>query len=463
MGEEKEKGDACPLHSGQQIDAIQPGSIAEELGIEAGDVLLSINGERILDRIDYQYLSAEETLCLTIQNQHDGQVVELEIEKDDDESLGLVFDDPLMSPQRCCANACSFCFVDQMRPGLRETLYVKDDDWRMSFLMGNFITLSNVGDKELARIIARRAGPLYISVQATDPAMRQYLLGNRRAGLLMEQLRKIAAAGLQFHAQFVLCHGLNDGAMLEQSLADLYSLGSAVLTAAVVPVGLTQYRKDLAQVEAFDSSAARAVVQTVERWQHRAMSEQHRHFVMASDEFYVLSGQAFPPGDVYEGYPQIENGVGMFRKFMDELEQALKRLPPGSAQGKRFTIATGASAHSFIAEKAAEVTRHSGAHCQVYAIENRFFGPSVTVAGLVVGSDIAQQLAGADIGDALLIVDTMLKENEDVFLDGTTVDQLAMALGAPVRSISGDGASFAWALAGREQDDPDDVDVFFAM
>ena len=449
------KEDARRNRTGQHIDSILPGSIAEELGIESGDWLIHIDGERIIDRIDYTFLSSQSEFLLGIRNQRDNEVIEIEIEKGDDEFLGLIFDDGLMGPLRTCANKCLFCFVDQMKPGLRESLYVKDDDWRMSFLMGNFVTLTNVSERELERIIRRHISPLYVSVQATEPSLRCRLLGNSRAGELMHQLRRLADAGVQFHAQFVLCPGINDGEALERSFSDLFSLGRAVLTAAVVPVGLTRFRKGLENVAAYNQKTATEIVERVERWQKRAMDEQGRHFAFASDEFYILSGREVPESKVYEGFPQIENGVGMIRKFSDEYQLALSEIPEGTARGKKYTLVTGTSAKNLIETKARRVVERSGADIEVIAIRNDFFGQSVSVAGLVVGGDIQKQLAGKELGDAVLIPDTMLKDGEDIFLDGSSVEELADALQTPVIPLANDGASFVYGLADYLQTDDD--------
>lgn len=433
---------------GQKIVGVAPESIAEQIGCEAGDVLERINGQNVRDVIDYQFFCAEEALILDIRNGRDGQIMTVSLEKDPGDHLGLSFENDLMSPQRRCANHCLFCFVDQMPKGLRRSLYVKDDDWRLSFLQGNFITLTNVSDGELSRIIDRRVSPLYISVQATDPALRAQLMGQPRAALLMEQLKKIARAGLTFHAQLVLCPGYNDGVHLERSLQDLYSLGSAVLSVACVPVGLTRFRDNLAQVKLYDRLMACVVLDAVTAWQERARKEWGNRFVFASDEFYLLAGRDMPGYDDYEGFPQIENGVGMMRKFEREFENALRILPKNSARGKRVTLATGTAAHDWLCVLAGRAEAHTGARVTVLKIANHFFGRSASVAGLVVGQDVLDQCMGK-LGDqeCLLLPACMLREGDEVFLDGMTLTQLREKLGAAVLAVANDGGAFLRAIA----------------
>ncbi len=441
-----------PQHEGHRIASVAPGSIAAELGLEAGDILLAIDGRPVIDRIDYEMFCAEESLRLTVRDHRSGQESVCEVEKDSFEDLGLAFDDYLMSPQRSCANRCPFCFVDQLPGGLRESLYVKDDDWRMSFLAGNFVTLTNVPDVELARIVERRVSPLFVSVQATEPALRNELLGNDRAGRIMHQLRTLADAGLRFHAQFVLCRGRNDGQALERSIEDLIALFPAPISAAVVPVGLTQHRKGLADVQPYDCASANALLDQIERWQERCLRDLGTVLIHAADEFYILADRPYPSAERYEGYPQIENGVGMLRKFEDELDEAIAEgfVPPGRASGQRFLIATGRSAEHWLRKQAARAAAHTGAAADVIGIDNDFFGRSVTVAGLLAGCDLLRSLRQKALSDyaAVLIPDTMLREGEDVFLDGMTLADLQVQLPIPIRAIPTLGESFLQALSG---------------
>lgn len=436
---------------GQKIEAIMPDSIAEEIGCEIGDEVLRINGEPIRDSIDYQYFVDGSDLLLEMKDHRSGEVIEIEIEKEEGEPLGFVFGSPLMSAQRTCANNCLFCFVDQMPTGLRESLYVKDDDWRTSFMYGTFVTLTNVGERELERIIDRGVSPLYISVQATEPALRAKLIGNKQAGNLMAQLTKLKQGGIRFHAQLVLCPQYNDGEALERSLRDLWSLYPSTISVACVPVGLTDYRSTLPDVKGYDKEQAERVIDCIERWQKKCMKEAGTHFVHASDEFYVLAERDTPPAYVYEGFPQIENGVGMVAKFEQEYQETKKQLQPQTAMGKQYTLATGVSAYPWLCKVAKETEQFTGATIQVLCIENEFFGKTVTVAGLIVGCDLEKQALPRAKGDALLIPRTMLREGEDVFLDHMTLQELQQKSAIPIRAIEADGEMFLRVIAGQEE------------
>lgn len=436
---------------GQKIVGIVPGSIAEELGCEVGDELLSINGEKIRDVVDYQYFVDMPEVLLEIRNVQDGEIVEAEVEKEEGEPLGFIFASPLMSMQRSCANKCLFCFVDQMPEGLRPSLYVKDDDWRMSFMMGSFITLTNISDMELSRIIERGVSPLYISVQATAPALRAKLLGNSGAGKLMEQLWRLKEGGIHFHAQLVLCHGYNDGDMLERSLRDLWSLYPATLSVACVPVGLTNFRDLLPDMRPYTKEQAEEVLDIIEAWQQKCLKEQGTHFVYASDEFYILAEKELPDAEDYEGFPQIENGVGMIAKFEMEFEEAKKQIPRNTAEGKHYTIATGVSAYPWICKMVEKAEKHTGAKVEVLKVENDFFGHTVTVAGLLVGRDLIAQLSQNIHGECLMIPANMLRSGEDVFLDHMQLEELKAAMPVPVRVIEADGESFLKAISGWEE------------
>ena len=437
---------------GHRIIAVEADSIAEEIGCEAGDELLRINGKILRDIIDYEYFSDSEFVELEVRNGRDGEVISIEIEKDEGEPLGFVFDSPLMSPQRTCANECLFCFVDQMPCGLRKTLYVKDDDWRTSFMYGSFVTLTNVGERELQRIIDRKISPLYVSVQATEPALRAKLLGNPRAGQLMEQLRKLADGGIRFHAQLVLCHGYNDGDALDRSLRDLWSLYPAVLSVACVPVGLTEYRENLPDMKLYTREQACEVLDCANKWRRRCMKEQGTHFIYPSDEFYSIAHRKVPKAPDYEGFPQIENGVGMIAKFEAEFEFALESLPKQTAIGKRYTLATGESAYPWLKGIASRAANHTGAQLDVLCIKNDFFGESVTVAGLIVGQDLVRQTKEYALGDKLIIPRSMLREGEDVFLDHMTLQQVQNEIPVPICAIETDGESFLRTMAGQEEE-----------
>lgn len=421
-----------------------PGGIAAACGLVAGDVLLSINGEPVRDQIDYQFLSAQERLVIEVQTK-DG-ISEVHLEKDGDEPLGIQFEQSLMSRPRTCANRCIFCFIDQMPPGMRPTLYVKDDDWRLSLMMGNYITLTNLSDREFQRIIDRRASPLYISVHATDGAIRARMMGSPRAALLMEQIARLKAAGIQFHCQVVCCPGVNDGPVLDDTLQTLSSLYPTALSVALVPVGLTRHREGLTALTPYTAKTAQALIEQAARWQASLLAALGTRFVFPSDEFYCLSGVALPPDEAYEGYPQLENGVGMLRSFEKEFDSAYRHADRSEAALRRVVIATGTSAAPFL--RALIASHPLDVDVTVLAVPNRFFGESVTVAGLLTGQDLRPALAGIP-ADEILIASAMLRHEGDLFLDGDSIHALSQALRVPVHAVGLDGADFFYALMGE--------------
>lgn len=424
------------------IKSIEPDSIAEQLTLKSGDELVSIGGEEIIDWIDYQSLCCREEMELTIIR--NGEWLEFTFEKDEYEPLGLVFDSQLMSPIRNCVNKCVFCFVDQLPKEVRPSLNVKDDDWRLSLMMGNFVTLTNVSDKEMERIIRRHAAPLYISVHATDGALRAKMLGTPRGAHIMRQLTQLAKARLSFHAQAVLCHGMNDGVALDQTIGDLLSLYPAAQSLALVPVGLTQHRDGLPKITPFDADSARAVIRQAEVWQKRCMRKIGTPFVHIADEFYLLAGEDFPSDETYEGYPQIENGVGLLRLLWTEYEDAWRDARLGDAVPKRVAIATGTSAAPFLRKMLARYPVPK-VDVEVYALENGFFGDSVTTAGLLTGMDIIRNMQNVQ-ADKILMTEYMLRDGEDVFLDGVTLEQVKDAFTVPVEIVGRGGEDLLRAL-----------------
>ena len=432
-----------------RIQSVSPGSPAAAAGINAGDHILSINKEPVLDEIDYQALSAEEKLTVTVSN---GQVErEFLIVKDEWEPLGLSLDETqAMKPRHCC-NHCLFCFVDQLPRGMRETLYVKDDDWRLSLMMGNYVTLTNVSEKEFKRILARRASPLYISVHATDPDVRCRMLRNPNAGQILEQLRSLKNNGLEFHCQIVICPGINDGAILEKTVDDLISLWPSARSVALVPVGLTMHRDGLARLKQFDRNSAGMLLERASVWQQQCLKELGTRFVFPSDEFYCLSGHGLPTDEEYEDYPQIENGVGLLRQFEQGCREAAEDLlsserpeiPP-----RRILVPTGTSAHDFM-EKLYHFYAPENTSVDVVAVPNRFFGETITVTGLIVGQDLIYSLKDRDC-DEIWLPDTMLRDRTDCFLDDVTLEEVRSALGKKVRVIPNDGESMIRALWGLE-------------
>ncbi len=431
-----------------RIQAVQPGSIADQLGILPGDELLNINGHKIVDWIDYQAFCASEQISLLVA--HNDEQIEYEFEKDEYEPLGLEFSKELMSGVRNCCNHCLFCFVDQLPIGTRSSMHVKDDDWRLSLLSGNYVTLTNVGDKELERIIKRKASPLYISVHATDPALRSLLLGTPRAAGLMDQLRRLAKGGIRFHAQAVVCPGYNDGQVLECTAKDLAELYPACETFALVPVGLTNHRKGLTQLKPFDYDSANRLVDQVAALQSRFRERWGVSFIYAADEFYVLANRQTPPDDWYDGYMQIDNGIGLMRMLETDMEDAYPLAKLDQAQPGKVAIVTGESAAGFLKQLLAKYSVPT-VDVTVHPVKNNFFGDSVTVAGLVTGSDIVAQFAEHSASyDRVLITQTMLRKGEDVFLDDMRLEQLCQALACPVIVVEERAECLLNAVAGKQ-------------
>ena len=417
----------------QSISDVLPGYPAERAGLQKGDALLSINGEPVIDLIDYEHLTAGELLTLEIQKKNGEQEI-IELEKDDYEPLGLSFATSLMDKMRTCKNHCVFCFIDQMPKGGRSSLHVKDDDWRMSFVMGNYVTLTNLDERELDRVIRRRVSPLYISLHASDPAVRRAMMKNPHAGDIVPQLKRLAEAGLQFHLQIVLCPGLNDGDILRRSIDDMLALYPSAQSLAIVPVGLTRFREGLAPLRAFTPEEAGALIDEIEARQEQILQKLGTRFVFLADEWYTLSGRTLPEYDDYEEFPQIENGVGLLRLFEGEMLEALEERKT-LKKPKRFLMAGGTSAHAFFAESYRQLLPY-GIAIDTRAIKNRFFGESVTVGGLVTGGDLVEQLKGEDFGRALLIPRAMLKADEELFLDGMSKSEAETALGTRIIPVA---------------------------
>ena len=429
-----------------RILSVTPGSPADLAGIRGDERILSINGEEIHDEIDYQALTANGNLTIVLENGSESR--ETHIVKEDWEPLGLCLDETqIMKPRHCC-NHCLFCFVDQLPQGMRSSFYVKDDDWRHSLMMGNYVTLTNVSEEEFQRIRRRKASPLYISVHATDPEVRCRMLRNPKAGNLMERLKRLKENGLEFHCQIVLCPGVNDGKVLSRSIEDLASLWPAARSLAIVPVGLTMHRAGLTELKRFDAAAAGAMLGMIHVCQERFLKKIGTRFVFPSDEFYCICHQPLPEDGEYEDYPQIENGVGMLRLLDRECREAaedlLSETEPEKPAGRKILIPTGVSAQPFIREL---VRRYApeGADIQVIAVKNRFFGETITVTGLIVGQDLINTLQGIPC-DEVLICDTMLRENTDRFLDDMTLEDVRKALGCAVSVVPNNGESLIRAL-----------------
>lgn len=426
----------------RRVSKVQPGSPAARYKIAAGDILLSINGEPVLDEIDYQALTAKRHLFICLRTK-DSLYHEIELVKAIQTPLGLQFEDSLIGNPRTCTNNCIFCFVDQMPKGLRPSLYLKDDDWRMSLLMGNYITLTNVGSREFERIIRRKASPLFISVHVTDDQVREQILCNKKASLLMGRLRRLKAEGLSFHCQLVLCPGLNDGERLVQSLNDLIDLSPAALSVAIVPVGLTKHREGLPFIRSYSQQEARQVIAQCEDFQLQAIEQTGTRFAFPADEFYCIAGYPIPDSAAYEDFAQLENGIGMLRKFEDELREAHEEnqcsaKPQSTAV--RLLLPCGMALAPYL-ENWLRDYAPPGVHAQVVPIKNEFFGDTVTVSGLLVGQDLVNQLKSYP-GEAVLVCETLLNSDNEFFLDDLTPDDLARALNKPVLIFPNNGAAF---------------------
>ncbi len=405
-------------------------STGARLGLKPGDAIISLNGEEIHDIIDFRFFSADERLSLVVQTR-DGCKKRLHIDKEPDDALGLAFV-PLNLKR--CRNRCLFCFVDQMPPGCRKTLYVKDDDFRASFLYGNFITLGALTECDWQRIVRLRLSPLYVSVHATERGLRASLLRNDKAPDIMASLKRLAAGGIMIHAQIVLCPGINDGVHLGRTIADLVTLHPAIASIAVVPVGLTAFRSGLAPLRPYSRKEARAVLEEISRFSRGFKKEFGTRLVFASDEFYIKAGVSIPPPSFYEDFPQIENGVGLVANFMREV--ARTRLPAKIAP-LSATVVTGVSFDKILEGVLSRLRRIKGLSIRQITVKNRFFGPSVTVTGLLAGGDILRALKGKRLGDLVLIPSSALKEDEDVFLDDMSLGEMEQRLQVKVRRVDG--------------------------
>jgi len=461
------------------VKAVAPGSPASRTGIAPGDVLRRINGNAIGDVLDYKYRSYDADIMLEFAGKG-GKLKLVRLRKPEGADIGLEFDTFLMDSQRSCANKCVFCFVDQLPDGMRESLYYKDDDVRLSFLQGNYVTLTNLSRRDVERIVQLRISPINVSVHTLDPELRNYMLGTTRGAAGIAALKALAEAKIELNCQIVCCPGINDGAELERSMDGLCALGPAVNSVSVVPVGLTKHRQRLEPLRPFDRALALETVRQVWRYSEKCLRKRGSRVFFCADELYMKAGLKLPPHGHYEDYPQLENGVGMMRLFITEFEEELARLGgrqpmagshsacagcrraagtrgPGAktysqapdAKYSEFSIVTGAAACKYLTNllkiAIAKCDKIAG---RVYAIRNDFFGESVTVSGLVTGGDIVAQLRGRALGTRLLIPQNMLRHGEDVFLDNVTVSEVSEALGVPIRVVRQDGADLLRAAIG---------------
>lgn len=393
------------------ISNVRKHSLAEQAGILPGEKLCSVNGVNVKDIIELSFYTSDYEVDLVIESA-DGKCREIHIDKYPDEDLGLEFESAVFDKVRTCYNKCLFCFVDQMIPGMRAGLYVRDDDYRLSFLYGNFITLTNLTDEDFDRIIKTHLSPLYISVHATDPDVRCQMMKNRFAGRLMEQINRLLEAGIQIHTQIVCCPGYNDGEVLRKTFEDLYALHPGVLTMAVVPVGLTKHREHLPAMRTFTSEEAENIVEMVTDWQKICRQETGKSFVYLGDEFYLLAGKNLPPSEWYDGFPQLENGIGLTRNFLAEWESTLKLL--AHAQGTaNAVLAVGESAEKVISPLVADINKKFHTNHKVIAVKNKFFGGKVNVTGLLTGNDILEAAGECK----RLIIPSVVLNNDMLFLD----------------------------------------------
>lgn len=411
------------------IDKLEPGSIAEELDWQSGDEIVSINGHSLSDLIDYRFYSADEHLIVFVRRGDES--AEFDIEKDYETGLGVIFKDALFDGVRTCGAKCIFCFVEQLPKGLRKSLYLKDDDYRLSFLHGNFVTLANVTGDDLRRIVTQRLSPLYISVHTTDPTLRERMLG-RRCPQILEQIDTLAKGNIILHTQIVLCRGINDGEFLDNTIEDLGARYPTVQSIAIVPAGITSHRRNKAPIGSIDAQYSAFILDKLKQWQLRFKSEKGTRLVWAADEFYLKAGRRVPKVVTYEGFPQIENGVGLVRKFKDSAYRAKHHLPTKLPRALTVSIVAGQLAAPII-HKWADSLKCENLTIKVYPITNHLFGESVTVTGLIVGKDVIDQFMGEDLGDILVIPSVALRDG--AFLDDVSIDDVAQALCVRVVSI----------------------------
>lgn len=427
------------------IRSVEDGSIAWELGVEPGDCLISINDKEIEDVFDYHYLVNDEELVLLIEKP-DGEEWELEIEKDYEEDLGIEFEQGLMDEYRSCRNKCMFCFIDQMPKGMRETLYFKDDDSRLSFLQGNYITLTNMSDHDIDRIVQYHLEPINISFHTTNPELRCKMLYNRFAGDALKKVQTLYEGGITMNGQIVLCKGINDGEELERSIRDMTAYLPHLQSVSVVPVGLTKFRDGLYPLEPFTKEEAKEVLAIIHRWQKKIYEEYGTHFIHAGDEWYILAGEEMPEEERYDGYLQLENGVGTTRLLQNEFQEAFEKLS-GDDRETEISLATGKLAYPYLKRMIETLqTKYPNVIVHLYEIRNDFFGELITVAGLITGQDLKAQLSGRPLGSRLLLPCCMLRNGEEVFLDDVTLDQLKEALQVQIDIVKSSGQDLIEAV-----------------
>lgn len=441
-----------------KIQEVEEKSRAQRAGILKGDTLFSINGHDIADVLDYRFYETEKELCLSLSRE--GKPYSVKVVKPQYATLGLEFETYLMDKQRSCRNKCVFCFIDQLPPGMRETLYFKDDDDRLSFLFGNYITLTNIDDREIDRILQMRISPINVSIHTMDPQLRCKMMGNRFAGDSLRHLYRLAQGGIRLNGQIVLCPGLNDGDAFRYTLDELFNLGESLQSVACVPVGLTRYREKLPKLTPFTRDTAGEALDILEAYGEKFLRERGSRTVYASDEFYLLAERPIPPLEYYEDFPQIENGVGMLRDLQDQFDWALEDLELPQ-QPRKVTIPTGEGAYEFLNSLLDGLRRKChNLTIELVPVHNDFFGGTVNVTGLLTGQDVKRALVGRELGDQVLLATNMMKSGEDVFLDNMTLSELERDLGVPVLRVGSTGEALAAAIAGNEMPPSPDYNFY---
>ncbi|MGE5545058.1 MAG: DUF512 domain-containing protein [Bacillota bacterium] len=432
---------------GVVVAGVIPGSIGEEMGVEPGDLVIAINGQPVKDILDYRYLADDQYLEVEI-GKKSGDVWSLEIQKDYEESLGLEFDAVVFDRIRPCVNKCLFCFVDQLPPGMRESLYVKDDDYRLSFHYGNFISLTNLTRRDWDKILGMRLSPLYVSVHATDPDVRAKIFGSDKARSIMRDLKRLKEHGIKVHAQVVLCPGINDGEVLEQTINDLGSLWPSINSVGIVPVGITGFRDGLPRLTPVSRKKAQELIRQVDKWQSEFRKDLGIGFVYLADEFYIKAGESIPEPWYYDGYPQIENGIGLIADFLDELQGILPEITAVETPNEPTYVICGRSAEPMF-KTVAQVLKPVGINLQIIPVTNHYFGGQVTVTGLLTGHDIATALGKHFKGARVLLPKTVLRDDGTVLLDNMTVPQLAASSGARIEVVEPNPAALLDAILKR--------------
>lgn len=445
-----------PVASGERnisrVEDVESGSLAWKAGINEGDIIISVNHKKLRDVFDYQFMMNRKKVKLKVKKR-DGSLEKITIHKEPYEDIGLSFDDDLMNSEKSCNNKCIFCFIDQLPPGMRKTLYYKDDDARLSLLHGNYVTLTNTGMHELKRLAKRRVSPINISVHTSNPELRVKMMSNRFAGDIMEKIEFLAKKRITMNCQIVLCRGYNDGEEMIRTAEDLFKYHPRVKSLSVVPVGLTKYRSNLPALKEFDKQSSQEVLETVTTLQKKFKGESGCNFIYPADEFYIMTEDEPPGPDQYDGYPQLENGVGLMTSFLDEVLDALDKEKDFETEEKTVSIATGTAAYGFmnkIVEKTGE--KFKNIKFNVFRIENEFFGKKITVAGLLTARDMIKTLKEEELGDVLMIPCVMLKADEDMFLDDVTLGEFADELGVRVEPVYVSGYDFIDKIAGRYGD-----------